>query len=139
MIKKATYLFIDTAFNNQIYLALVRDNKKVFADYTYTGDYKVSELLLKSVIELLRKNKVSLPRLAGIITIIGPGQFTSIRIALAITNTLSVTLKIPVCGIKAGPNRQKLIAMGLIKLSKIKVPRLLKPFYNQEPNITLKK
>lgn len=138
MLKNPLYLFIDTSFNNQLYIALVNAGNEI-TDYTYNGDHKVSELLLKSIIQLLEKNRVSLFNLAGILTVIGPGQFTSIRIALAITNTLAVALKIPVCGIKAGLDRQKLIKQGIAKFPKVKSGCLLKPFYNQELNIILKK
>jgi len=106
------------------------------------GDYKVTEYLLKSIEQILKRNKVKTADLAGIMAVTGPGPFTSLRITVAVANTLAYSLKIPVVGIqdKQGlTDNEKLVKLGLSKLSTAKVGNYISPFYDREPNITKSK
>jgi len=71
-----------------------------------------------------------------------PGHFTSLRIAVAIANTLAYSLQIPVVGVE---NRQhltdneKLAKLALSKLNPAKINKYINPFYSQKLNITIAK
>jgi len=131
-------LYINTSRENYISVFLIEE-KKVKDKIVLKGDYKVSENLMNLINKIMKKNKVKFNELKGIITVTGPGPFTSLRIAVAIVNTLAYTLKIPVAGIQI--KRKKLttpqiIKEGLLKLEKEKVGTYVSPFYDKEPNIT---
>ena len=74
----------------------------------------------------------------GIITVSGIGPFTSVRIAVAVANTLSFALKIPVIGLenKKPIKEEQNIKAGLLKLKKAKIGSYIKPVYGGEANIT---
>jgi tRNA A37 threonylcarbamoyladenosine modification protein TsaB len=81
-----------------------------------------------------------LAQLKGIIAVSGPGPFTSLRIAVAVANTLSFVLKIPVVGIiNDDLIDNEIIKRGINNFSKVKQGNYIYPFYNQEPNITISK
>lgn len=108
----------------------------------HKGDYKVTEYLLKSIEFILTKNKLKATDLSGIMAVTGPGPFTSLRIAVAVANTLAYSLQIPAVGIENRQgltNDEKLVKLGLSKISKAKVNKYLSPFYDREPNITKSK
>lgn len=102
------------------------------------GEFEQSERLLPLVDKLLRKNKIMLDDLSGIIVVSGPGGFTSVRIGAVTANTLGFVLGIPVAGVPklAGTTLQELVKEGLKKLKEVKVGEMVMPFYGAEPNIT---
>lgn len=132
------YLFINTANQNNI-TVILSDNNQIIDSLNIKGDIKVSENLLNLVENLLNTNKVQYEQLKGIITVSGPGPFTSLRIAVTIANTLSYTLQVPVTGVTNLDNldNQQLINIGLKMLAKEKVGSFIKPYYDKEPNITV--
>ena len=134
-------LFINTSKHNELDVFLLQNNK-ILAKQNLKGDFKVSESLLKLITKLLKKNKVELKQLIGIIAISGPGPFTSLRIAAAVANTLAFTLQIPVVGIpikNIKSTEADLIKLGIKEIHKAKMGNYIQPFYNQEPNITIAK
>ncbi len=131
-------LFINASKDKQLDVFLIRQSK-ITDKIIRKGDFKVSENLLKAIDKLLRKSKLNIKQLNGIIAVTGPGPFTSIRIGVAVANTLAYALKIPVAGLtnKQGlTNNEKLVKLGLSKLKQAKANKYLLPFYNQEPNTT---
>lgn len=63
-------------------------------------DHRVDDsALVPQVEELLKKADWSYQDLTNIACIIGPGGFTSLRVAVALANTLSHQLNIPSCGV----------------------------------------
>jgi len=133
-------LFINTSKNNQLDVFLLSDHK-ILDKLSLEGNFKVSENLLKLINKLLKKNKIELVQLKGIIAVSGPGPFTSLRIAVAVANTLSFALRIPVAGIANKDNLLdlQLIKKGVKEINKARVGNYIHPFYNQEPNIILVK
>lgn len=134
-------LFINTSKNDRLDVFLIKDNK-IFDKIDLTGDYKVSENLLNLISKILKKNKIKFEQLKGIITVTGPGPFTSLRIAVAVANALAYSLKIPVVGIEMKQKRltnNQAIKLGLEKLTKTEPLQYIKPFYSKEPNITMAK
>ena len=130
-------LFINTSKHNELDVFLLADHK-IMDKLSLQGSFKVSENLLKLINKLLKRNKIELAQLKGIIIVSGPGPFTSLRIAAAVANTLAFALQIPIAGIK---NKDNLSDLQLIKkgLKEMKIGNYIRPFYNQEPNITISK
>lgn len=131
-------LFINTSKDSELDVFLIKENR-ILDKLVLKGDYRISENLLKLVTKLLKKNKVNFRQLKGILTVSGPGPFTSIRISTAIVNTLSYTLQIPISGIvmkRKKLTNQQLINLGLKQLHKAKAMNYIQPYYDKEPNIT---
>ncbi len=138
---KQYYLYLNTSKDKELDVFLIL-GKKTIDKIRLIGDFKVSEQLLSLIDQILKKNKLKQHELRGIMTITGPGSFTSIRIAVVVANTLAYSLKIPIVGVinKQGlTNNEKLIKLGLNKMSKLKVLKYISPFYNRQPNITIAK
>lgn len=133
-------IFINTSKDKQLDVFLIKDS--VIADkISEQADYKVSERLLAAFARLLQSNKISLNQINYLLVVCGPGAFTSIRIAVAVANTLAYSLQIPVIGIinKEQLTNQQLIKAASPKLKKAKAGKYISPFYDQEPNITIAK
>lgn len=134
-------LFINTSKNNQLDVFLLADHK-IIDKLSLEGNFKVSENLLQLINKLLNKNKIVLTQLRGIITVSGPGPFTSLRIAAAVANSLAFALQIPVVGIPVknmNTPEAKFIKLGVKAISRARIGDYVRPFYNQEPNITVSK
>jgi len=134
-------LFINASKDKQLDVFLI-NKRKVTDKVGFRGDFKVSEKLLGVISQLLNKNKFKFKDLKGIITISGPGPFTSIRISAATANALAYALKIPVIGLKNKKlklNDNQLVEIGWQKLKRAKIGEYISPFYDQKPNITMAK
>ncbi|MBU4332425.1 tRNA (adenosine(37)-N6)-threonylcarbamoyltransferase complex dimerization subunit type 1 TsaB [Patescibacteria group bacterium] len=130
-------LVINTAESNKLVIAITRDD--FILDKTVVRvQYKESEKLLSTVDKLLKKNKVKLTDLQGVVVVKGPGGFSSVRVGVVVANTLSYALQIPVVGVKLSEfeDLQGLIKMGKLRLKKTRVGETVEPFYGREPNIT---
>src|SRR5258708_1919070 len=96
-------LFIDTADNTKVYIAIHRGNflydktviltKGKHAGHPHT---RASQTVLTVVDELLREHAMKVSDITHIKVNPGPGSFTGLRVGIAIANTLSYTLNIPV-------------------------------------------
>src|SRR4030042_1545917 len=124
---KEIVLFINTSKDKQLDVFLIK-NERIIDKIKLIGDFKVSENLLKLINKLLKKNKIILAQLKGVIAVSGPGPFTSLRIAATIANTLSFALQIPVAGIA---NKDNLLDKQLIKegYKEMKIGNYIQPFY----------
>jgi len=131
------YLYINTSRLNEFDVFLLAE-KRIVARHSQKGDYKISETLLKAIAQLIKKQKISPSKIKGIIVITGPGAFTSLRIAVAIANTLAFSWNIPVVGLVNNKNltEQQLITLGLSKIKTARKGNFTLPFYDREPNIT---
>lgn len=140
-INKKLFLFINASKGSELDVFLISGAKAV-AKISQAGDYKLTEYLLKLIDQILRQQKVSPRQLKGIIAVTGPGAFTSLRISAAVANALAYSLQIPVVGIidkEGSADNEKLVKLGLSKLSTAKVAKYISPFYDREPNITFAK
>ncbi len=130
-------LFLNTS-SGIAYLSLTKDSKLV-AEHSWESKFRHSEELLPTLEKFLKKSKVKLNNLRGIIVVSGPGSFTGLRVGITTANTLAFILGIPVMGIKS--SEPKALSPELLKnkLKKAKVGEFIVPFYGQEPKITLKR
>ena len=126
------YLIINTAKQNEI-LTAVYNGHKIFQERLKV-EFHESEKLLPMVDKVLKKSKVNLKDLKKILVIAGPGSFTSLRIGIAVANTLAFSLKIPVVSFKT--DEFKGVKDLIKKAEKQRGGERAVPFYGQEPNIT---
>ena len=97
--------------------------------------------LLKRISDFLKKQKINFSDISGIITVTGPGSFTSIRTSLSVVNTWANIMSIPAVGFSRQETAsfEDLIKKGIIKLRKMKHPKIIQPFYGRPPDITAPK
>jgi tRNA threonylcarbamoyladenosine biosynthesis protein TsaB len=87
-------LAIDTTDRERISVSL-RQGKKTIAILTDNNKFG-SQVLLPTIIKLLKKQKIDFKDLAGIEVNRGPGSFTGIKVGAAVANALGYSLNIPV-------------------------------------------
>ncbi len=135
------YLFVNTSNHKNIFLALINKKGEILDKKKIKAEYQQSEKLLFNIENILQNNKLSIKNLKGVICVIGPGGFTSLRIGVATANALAWSLNIPIVGVEDKNNLsdEKLVDKGfkLIYNKKIFKQQVL-PKYGQEPNITIK-
>ena len=87
-------LLIDTHLDSVV-IVLYKDGKEITTNEvnSKSGHSEVAMPLIKDV---LKTNKINIKDISEIITVIGPGSFTGIRIGVTIAKTLSYTLNIPI-------------------------------------------
>lgn len=115
------YLYINTCINNNITVGLL-DKKGAFSKkLTKKIKYDQSDSLLGLIDSLKFKD------FSGVVVVVGPGPFTSVRIGVVVANAISWAKNIPILGVRSG---------GEIDIAKLKRFKLQLPFYSKEPNIT---
>ncbi|MFA5076433.1 MAG: hypothetical protein WC480_03395 [Patescibacteria group bacterium] len=132
------YLLINTIVNDQIRLGLANRREVIDQQITVVG-YRQAERLLSLLNKFLGGNNIEPSRLTGIIVLVGPGSFSSVRLGIVTANTLGYTLGIPVAGLKfkdENVSLESLFEDGLSKLINKRGFNLVQPFYGREPNIT---
>ncbi|MBF8250351.1 MAG: glycoprotease family protein, partial [Candidatus Levybacteria bacterium] len=97
---KNVVLVIDTADNRKITVGLIINGRKDIQTRTITSNR--TQIILPMIDEILKKHALKPESLSEIQINAGPGSFTGLRIGLAIANTMSFVLKIPVNGKKVG-------------------------------------
>jgi len=133
------YFFLNNLKNDEIFMALV-DKRGVKNEILLKNtDRRIN--LLKIFDQLLKKNKITVTKIAGLIVVNGPGSFSGIRTALSLVNTISAMNKIPAIGVNldSAAINADLILLGIKKLSQRKKLGLVLPDYGREPNITKSK
>jgi len=83
-------LLLDSA-NRDLNIGLSQDDK-IFDRISYTAWQRQSELMVKEIDVLLKRNNLSAKDIDELIVTIGPGSYTGIRIALTIAKTLAFAL-----------------------------------------------
>jgi len=132
------YLIISTDKNKSF--AVARANKKIEAVIVVDKPFKQTELLLKNI-----QKVIDFKKLKGIIVNQGPGEFSALRIGIATANALAFALDIPIVGVmmKSADLTQKEIVSVLWEKGQPKLGgkthKIILPFYDKEPNITIKK
>lgn len=129
------YLYLNTSLSTRIVLALINNQGKILKFKKIKAFYQQSEKLLSEINKLVVKIK----NLKGIIVVVGPGSFTSLRVGLTTANTLAWSLKLPLTGIENKNNSEdkELIKINFRKILKQTAFKQVLPQYGQKPNITL--
>ena len=132
------FLFINTTVSQRVHLSLANKDKVIDRKNVKVGR-RQAERLLPLLDKMLKKNKIKLNQLMGIIVVSGPGPFTSVRAGVMLANTLSYSLKVPSVGLKFSTkfnNLEELFHQGIKQLKGKKGFSSIHPFYGKEPNIT---
>lgn len=93
-------LILDTADNKKITVGLIINGRKDIQTKEITSNK--TQIVLPMIDNILKKHLLRPRDLSEIQVSVGPGSFTGLRIGLAIANSLSFALKIPVNGKKVG-------------------------------------
>jgi len=131
-------LLINTVVKDRLLLGLAKNDKLIDRWGVEVGCHQ-AEKLLPMIDKILKKHKVSLKQLKGIVVAAGPGGFTSARLGVLTANTLSYSLKIPTVGIKLDGPAETLEESFLAAAKRLKNKKgfnLVRPYYGSEPNIT---
>jgi|SRR3989339_1268906 len=133
------YLFIDTADLQNLTVALI-EKGQILIQKTISAKYQQVEKLLPTIDQILKKTKISIKKIQGIVVVSGPGPFTAIRIGIATANALAFSLNVPVISfLKDDFNSLEDLAKKLIETKLAKnISQLAVPAYGKEPNITIK-
>ena len=118
-------LYINTTTKDLVKIA-IKDGKREVAIKEFEAEYCQAEKLLPAIDKMLSNKKVELSDLTKIEVANKGESFTSLRVGILTANALGYALGIPV--VESGKK--------VIKAGKFSV---IKPIYNQEPNITKKK
>lgn len=108
-------LHLDTSDRHNLIIRLEESGKQLL-EKKLTGGAKNSSNLLQTLKDLFDEKGIPVEKLTGLRVNPGPGSYTSLRVGIAIANTLSYALKIPINDL---PPRQPLL-----------------PEYGQAPYIT---
>ncbi|MDD4005745.1 MAG: tRNA (adenosine(37)-N6)-threonylcarbamoyltransferase complex dimerization subunit type 1 TsaB [Bacilli bacterium] len=92
-------LLLDSA-NRDLSVGLVKDGT-IIDRISYQAWQRQSELMVKEIDTILKRNAVDAKNLSEVVFTIGPGSYTGIRIALTIAKTLSYSLNIKIFAISS--------------------------------------
>ncbi|MFZ5363982.1 MAG: hypothetical protein ACOZAG_00650 [Patescibacteria group bacterium] len=131
--------------NKKIILAINTAAEEESAVFLFDGEKIVKEKigsqkdkLLFSVDKILKKGRVKVKDLFGVLIVSGPGAFTAVRQGVVLANTFGYLLGVPVIGLKKDEFRKEkeFLEKGYGKIMKTKKGKLVLPTYGKEPNIT---
>lgn len=133
-------LIINTAPQDHMTVILAQ-KKDSFKAKTISGQFRQAEKLLPTIDAICKKNGAALNKLRGIGVVVGPGGFTSVRIGVAVANAFAYSLNLPIIGLKLSDfsDDKELVAKVFEKIKTVKPAKLVLPFYDREPNITMPK
>src|SRR3990170_1121095 len=136
-IREDVFFIMEAVDINKAVLALIGADGEIIAKQEIkfsVGNIK----LLKRISDFLKKQKINFSDISGIITVAGPGSFTSIRTSLSIVNTWAAVESIPVVGLSRQDflSFDDLIKKGIVELKKAKHLKIIQPFYGRPPDIT---
>lgn len=133
------YFFLNNLKNDEIFMVLA-DKEGVRGEISLKNPDRRANLL-KIFDQLLKRKRITVNKISGLIVVSGPGSFSGIRTALSLVNTISAMNKIPAIGINLNSaiTNYDLIFLGIKKLSQTKKIKLVLPDYGREPNITKSK
>lgn len=92
-------LLLDSA-NRDLSVGLVKDGV-IIDRISYQAWQRQSELMVKEIDTILKRNAVDAKNLIEVVVTIGPGSYTGIRIALTIAKTLAYSLNIKIFAISS--------------------------------------
>lgn len=136
------YLFIDTSFNKEIRVAVLKSNELNFIIEKVEHEY--SEKLITVIDRVLQENNISINQINKVFVVEGPGRFSALRTGVSTANTLAWQLNVSIIPFPAIDSTkdywdQVINLIKLIKRDEQGFNKSLIPKYGKEPNITIKK
>jgi len=92
-------LLLDSA-GRDLNVALARD-QQIVDRISYSAWQRQSELMVKEIDAILRRNALSFRNVGEVIVTIGPGSYTGIRIALTIAKTIAFALGVKIFAVSS--------------------------------------
>ena len=93
------YLLLDSS-NTSLTVCLATE-EKIVDSISYEAWQSQSEHMIPEINALLEKYSVNKDDIAGVVTSIGPGSYTGVRISLTISKVIGVALNVPVYPVSA--------------------------------------
>lgn len=87
-------LLIDT--HDKDVLLVLYKNGKVLDKICKESNLRHSEITMPSLVEIMDRNDIQIGNIDEIITVVGPGSFTGVRIGVVIAKTIAYLLKKPI-------------------------------------------
>lgn len=119
------------------------DSKKILFEYSRVSQKDEAETLLNEINQKFSQHFIGWKDISSLFVVRGPGNFTSVRVGIAIANALSFVLKIPIYAMILSElsnirNPKDSFGSALIKinLKKIRPFKIVPPYYDREPNIS---
>lgn len=119
------------------------DNKKIVFEYARLSQQDEAERLLKEIRQKFKRYGTSWKDISALFVVRGPGNFTSVRIGIAITNALAFILKIAIYAMTLSElskcrNEHDSLGSALLKINfkNLRHYKVVPPFYDREPNIS---
>ncbi len=127
-------LSINTVKNkaHDIEIVLI-DKGKVVLKKKVKAFRQQAEKILPTVEKILKEQDINLHQIKSIRVVNFGGSFTALRLGIVIANSLGYALEVPVAGTKSDSKR--VLGEG----NKDRGFSIVKPVYDKEPNITLRK
>ena len=129
-------LFIDTSSDPAVISLLDEVTFDLIDKIEIQDKTELSEELLKTIDQMLKRNKIAKKNLKIIAVNPGPGSYTGVRIGVTVANFLSFSLQIPIISLM--DIGKESIEKALIQ-NKLKAGFSILPVYKFPPHITKRK
>ena len=101
-----------------------------FFTHSFKNNYQNNEILVLSILDLLKKHKTIIDDSFSILVNSGPGSFSSVRVALAVAKGIKISKKINIFGFKNSDlGHFNLENIELLIKKKMLQKNLIKPMY----------
>jgi len=101
-----------------------------FFTHSFKNNYQNNEILVLSILDLLKKHKTIIDDSFSILVNSGPGSFSSVRVALAVAKGIKISKKVKLFGFKNSDLPQfKLENIELLINKNLLEKNLIKPLY----------
>jgi|TARA_B110000444_G_scaffold211085_1_gene206746 tRNA threonylcarbamoyl adenosine modification protein YeaZ len=92
-------LLIDVVSNRSIVLIWSEKNNKLIGENIFLTENNSSEIIISQIEKVLKDHGIEYRDLSKIITVVGPGNYTSIRVGIAAAKGIGLASNIPTFGI----------------------------------------
>ena len=91
-------LLIDVVSNNSMILVWSQKNNKLVGKSIFSTEKNSSEVIISKIEALLNKYHIDYNQIEKIVAVIGPGNYTNIRVGISAAKGIGIALDIPTFG-----------------------------------------
>jgi len=92
-------LLIDVVSNNSMILVWSQKNNKLLGKSIFSTEKNSSEVIISKIEALLKKYCIDYSQIEKVVAVIGPGNYTNIRVGISAAKGIGLALNIPTFGI----------------------------------------
>lgn len=129
-------LFINTS-QSETRIALFDNKASLVAEKVWLSAKNQSEELLLNIDRLIKQQNIKLSEIKKIVTVVGPGSYTGLRVGLSTANALSFAKNVPIISLKSNFNHSQL--HQALSNNYLQNKRFIIPIYSRKPKITKQK